>query len=451
MGIGCPYPTPILPRPRGEKDRRGKKFGLRAKGKFQDIVFTRNFSTFDPQNEAAANSPFYGFYTLFWLAVSLFMLKTAANNWRTYGNPLGTNEIMRNMFNGDVLGLLVFDGAMCSLAYVTWLLQKLIILDYLDWDSTGWILQNVWQTAFIGGVVGLTITKDWPWSHNVFFVLHGLVLLMKQHSYAFYNGHLSTVFKQREVLRATLAKLEGYAVDSKSWTGGHSTSFSTSSGPQGGSPVARIANAHRGFVSDTSLAEDVPVEDIISDVNSSTPLGPAKVATYKIALQDEFDQLTKEIVRNTTAPERAYPNNLTLFNMFEYLLFPIIVYELEYPRSDTIRWNYVFEKLAALVGVLFVMNMLSQTFIFPVVVKAIAMKEAGMPLGQRLQEFPWMLSDLIFPFMMEYLLTWYLIWETILNTLAELTRFADRNFYDAWWNCVRVDDPTFKRLLDLPG
>lgn len=252
---------------------------------------------------------------------------------------------------------------------------------------------------------------------------------MKQHSYAFYNGHLSTVYKQREVLRATLGKLQGYAVDNKSWTGGHSTSFSTSSGPQGGSPVARIASARRGFVSDTSLTEDVPIEDIISDVNSSTPLGPAKAAMYKIALQDEFDQLTKEIVRNTTAPERAYPNNLTLFNMFEYLLFPIIVYELEYPRSETIRWNYVFEKLAALVGVLFVMNMLSQTFIckreppinlsahryiyltldslslVPVVVKAIAMKEAGMPLGQRLQEFPWMLSDLIFPFMMEYLVS----------------------------------------------
>jgi len=87
--------------PEVKKTAVGKKFGLRAKGKFQDIVFTRNFSTFDPQNEAAANSPFYGFYTLFWLAVSLFMLKTAANNWRTYGNPLGTNEIMRNMFNGD--------------------------------------------------------------------------------------------------------------------------------------------------------------------------------------------------------------------------------------------------------------------------------------------------------------------------------------------------------------
>lgn len=31
-------------------------------------------------------------------------------------------------------------------------------------------------------------------------------------------------------------------------------------------------------------------------------------------------------------------------------------------------------------------------------------------------------------------LVWYLIWETILNILAELTFFADRSFYGAWWN-----------------
>jgi hypothetical protein len=32
------------------------------------------------------------------------------------------------------------------------------------------------------------------------------------------------------------------------------------------------------------------------------------------------------------------------------------------------------------------------------------MKEDGLTVQQRLQEFPWVLSDLLFPFMMEYLL-----------------------------------------------
>jgi sterol O-acyltransferase len=73
------------------------------------------------------------------------------------------------------------------------------------------------------------------------------------------------------------------------------------------------------------------------------------------------------------------------------------------------------------------------------VMKTVEMKNNGVPLVERLQEFPGLLLDLIFPFMMEYLLVWYLIWETILNILAELTYFADRSFYDAWWNSVSWD------------
>ena len=33
---------------------------------------------------------------------------------------------------------------------------------------------------------------NWTWTTQVFFTLHTLVFLMKMHSYAFYNGHLST-------------------------------------------------------------------------------------------------------------------------------------------------------------------------------------------------------------------------------------------------------------------
>lgn len=37
--------------------------------------------------------------------------------------------------------------------------------------------------------------------------------------------------------------------------------------------------------------------------------------------------------------------------------------------------------------------------------KTVEMKEENMPLWCRLIEFPWLLSDLIFPFMMEYLVS----------------------------------------------
>lgn len=37
--------------------------------------------------------------------------------------------------------------------------------------------------------------------------------------------------------------------------------------------------------------------------------------------------------------------------------------------------------------------------------KTVAMKENNIPLADRMREFPWLLSDLIFPFMVEYLVS----------------------------------------------
>jgi hypothetical protein len=48
-------------------------------------------------------------------------------------------------------------------------------------------------------------------------------------------------------------------------------------------------------------------------------------------------------------------------------VLPTLVYELEYPRSEDINWYYVAEKTAAVFGVLAVMNLISQAFIYPVV------------------------------------------------------------------------------------
>ena len=70
-------------------------------GRFSGLVFTQQFSAFDPHNVASANSPFHGFYILFWLAVALFVFKISATNWRQHGTPLGSNEILQTMFNRD--------------------------------------------------------------------------------------------------------------------------------------------------------------------------------------------------------------------------------------------------------------------------------------------------------------------------------------------------------------
>jgi sterol O-acyltransferase len=181
------------------------------------------------------------------------------------------------------------------------------------------------------------------------------------------------------------------------------------------------------------------IDRIGSAIDSGGPLDEEQVQIFERIIKWEIDALSDELKGKSTNSMRAYPNNLSLVNHYEYIVLPTVVYELEYPRSDSINWYYAAEKITACFGIIFVMIMISQAFIYPVVMQTVEMKKSNMALAERFQAFPWMLSDLIFPFMMEYLLAWYLIWETILNLLAELTYFADRTFYDAWWNSVSWD------------
>lgn len=117
------------------------KSSKRGRTRFRDLVFTRQFTAFDRQN--TASSPFRGFYTLFWLATFLMLVKIAASNWKSYGSVFGRNEILMMMFHRDVLVLGLTDGIMCASTVFCLLLQKAILADYLSWNKHGWLIQNV--------------------------------------------------------------------------------------------------------------------------------------------------------------------------------------------------------------------------------------------------------------------------------------------------------------------
>ncbi|XWW95988.1 hypothetical protein V2A60_003958 [Cordyceps javanica] len=173
---------------------------------------------------------------------------------------------------------------------------------------------------------------------------------------------------------------------------------------------------------------------ILKAIDAPKTLDQQQASLFERAIKDEIDVLAGELKGVVSDSSKAYPHNLTFLGHYEWIALPTVVYELDYPRLEKINWGYVAEKIAAMIGIIFVMIQVSQYYIYPVVLVTIDMRETNMPLMARFREFPWLLGDLLFPFMIEYLLTWYLIWETVLNILAELTYFADRHFYDAWWN-----------------
>lgn len=167
-----------------EADKRSGK----SKGTPRDLVFTRQFTTFDRQNPVS-QSPFHGFFTLFWISMFLLLGRIAAGNYRTQGSIFGDAEILHLMVDRDLFVMLTTDVSMCAATSFGFFLHKAIAKEYLTWNGSGWIIQSLWQTFFTVTVIWVTFWRDWPWTHTVFIVLHVFVLLMKQHAYSFYNGY----------------------------------------------------------------------------------------------------------------------------------------------------------------------------------------------------------------------------------------------------------------------
>jgi sterol O-acyltransferase len=171
-----------------EADKRSGK----SKGRPRDLIFTRQFTTFDRRN-SVSQSPFHGFFTLFWISIFLLLGRIAAGNYKTSGSVFGDAEILHLMVDRDLFVMLITDVSMCAATGFGFVLQKAIASNYFTWNGTGWIIQSLWQTFYTVTVIWVTFWRDWPWTHTVFIVLHVFVLLMKQHAYSFYNGYCELI------------------------------------------------------------------------------------------------------------------------------------------------------------------------------------------------------------------------------------------------------------------
>ncbi|KAF6009725.1 hypothetical protein HII12_003271 [Brettanomyces bruxellensis] len=153
------------------------------------------------------------------------------------------------------------------------------------------------------------------------------------------------------------------------------------------------------------------------------------------ALQKSVNFCTFEL--ETQAQKVQFPKNLTYKNFFEYSMFPTLVYEM----------GILFGKAAGIFGVIFIMVAIAQNNMYPIVMRCLELRRTA-PIMTRLKEYPLILVEMIPPFLSMYMLTFFLIWELILNAIAELSRFADREFYKEWWNSVDWDQ--YSRDWNVP-
>lgn len=248
-----------------------------------------------------------------------------------------------------------------------------------DFESIDWVNADGNSWPFM---------LNWTWTAQVFFTLHTLVLLMKMHSYAFYNGHLSNTERRLSAL----------------------------DNPENASTAAAVRYP-----------------------TSSTKGDSFDVVTEEKKHEDEkeaLNQLRDDLALELTSPlgHVTYPQNLTIANYADYVLCPTLCYELEYPRTEKTQWADLFYKTLAVFGCIFLLTITSEEFIVPVLHES-ALRLEGIDswseMGLILAES---ISLLLFPFMVTFLLVFLVIFEYVLGAFAEITGFADRHFYSDWWN-----------------
>ncbi|KAH9040455.1 MBOAT, membrane-bound O-acyltransferase family-domain-containing protein [Lactarius pseudohatsudake] len=416
------------------------------------VAFVPRRSHFDIENERSSTNEFRGFFTLFWISLFIFTVRTYVRSIEIHGAPL--NLRFATMLSKDARTLALSDAVLVLSTGICVPFAKAVSKGWIRYYWTGVVLQHALQTFILFAAIKWTFNRQWPWVQSGFLTLHTFVMLMKMHSYMATNGYLKQVSQQSTEL---LSQLRDATSRAGGWdkaiseatkrrealeheTDSISTGTTTSSivTPELSDGVSSsYVQVHDPAVLRnrlTQVTEPAPITD--DKPKDLTPRALVDHPDPEIsALATEYLELESELV--SSGPERVrWPENITLKNFAVYQLIPTLVYELEFPRTNKIRPLYVFEKTVATFGTFALLYTTTETFILPYT----------NPSPE--QSFARTLLDLALPFMLAYLLLFYIIFECICNGFAELSYFADRGFYEDWWNSTSWDE--FSRKWNKP-
>lgn len=375
---------------------------------FPTIEFASRLSHLDPNSDYR---DFHGFFNLFWIGLAIMAITTMLRNIKDTGYPLRL-EIW-SLFTVKLWHLALADLSMVVSTAISLPLQRQLRAGAktggITWFKGGMAIQSIYQVAWLSLWIVLPFKLNWTWTAQVFLLLHTMVILMKMHSYAFYNGHLSETELRLRALDhpSTASKAPAYIYP----TPETDTAAGTTAPPQ-------------------DSRTDKP-EDLSGDENSVA-------------------QLREDLARELTSPmgNVTFPHNLTWSNYVDYLFCPTLCYELEYPRTDKINWPALLSKVIAVFGCIFLLTVTSEEFIYPVLMESKLRLETSPTGPEMLLILAESISWLLFPFMLTFLLVFLVIFEYVLGAFAEITRFGDRHFYSDWWNST--DWMEFSREWNVP-
>lgn len=385
---------------------------------FPTVDYTQRVSHFDP---ASDYTNFRGFYTLFWVGLCILAITAMLRNIKDTGFPLRVR--IWGLFTVKLSQLALADFLMVATTAASLPLQRIVRAARAGgpwtWKNGGMAVQGAYQAFWLAFWVAVPFLFDWTWTAQVFFLLHTMVLLMKMHSYAFYNGHLCETEK----------RLRGL------------------------DDPASVEDRAPAYVYPPPEDPDYRTQEQQKQKQKEKQCGGTHPEVS--GSDEEIEHLREDLARELTSPlgNVTYPRNLSWPNFLDYLLCPTLCYELEYPRTASIDWTALFWKFVATFVCIFLLTIVSEDFILPVLTDASARLNPPDPaFAPSAFETTLILAEsvswLLFPFTVTFLLVFLVIFEYVLGCFAEITRFADRHFYSDWWNST--DWMEFSREWNVP-
>ncbi|KAF1990990.1 hypothetical protein K402DRAFT_389190 [Aulographum hederae CBS 113979] len=124
-----------------------------------------------------------------------------------------------------------------------------------------------------------------------------------------------------------------------------------------------------------------------------------------------------------------YPRNITIKNLAYFWWAPTLSYQPVYPRTDCIRWPFVFKRLGEIFGLVIVIWVASAQYAAPLLQNSLDMISTldVISIIERVLK----LSTIS---LFCWLAGFYALFHSFLNALAEVMMFGDREFYGDWWN-----------------
>ncbi|OBA20079.1 MBOAT-domain-containing protein [Metschnikowia bicuspidata var. bicuspidata NRRL YB-4993] len=357
------------------------------------------------------SSQFFGFFILFWLGVGFLILKSLLHSCIDRKTALYKAPVFE-IFTTGLFKIAFTDILMYLSIYAVYFIQVLCRLNTIQWRKTGRLITSIYELCFLvfwGYFICERLMKD-QWIGRVFLVLHMFVLLMKMHSYAFYNGYLWKILREVQFSEDYYERLRNGSVEL----------------PEGFQLEATksLIMESIAFCKFELLHQSVALEK----------------ANERGVLEKDSKELCSHLVK--------FPKNINAKDFFMYTMYPTVLYALVLPRKLEIRKKFLFEKLCALVGVILLMLIIADESIYPLVIRCNNFRATNASIQEKSFFALFALIDLIPPFTMEYMFVFYLIWDVILSAIAEVSKFADRDFYGPWWSCT--DWLQFARYWNKP-